>query len=65
MRDAVIGSTARTPIAKAYRGAFKATPSPTATAMRSAPRLNAQGSTRRSLCIGGGMGAAGLFGVLQ
>ena len=29
MRDAVIVSTARTPIARAYRGAFNATPSPT------------------------------------
>ncbi|WP_138511135.1 acetyl-CoA C-acyltransferase [Maricaulis alexandrii] len=29
MRDAVIVSTARTPIGKAYRGAFNATPSPT------------------------------------
>src|SRR4028118_2229672 len=27
--DPVIGSTARTPIGKAYRGAFNATPSPT------------------------------------
>ena len=31
-RDAVIVSTARTPIGKAYRGAFNATPSPTLTA---------------------------------
>src|SRR5450631_2010822 len=29
MRDAVIVATARTPIGKAYRGAFNATPSPT------------------------------------
>lgn len=29
MRDAVIVSTARTPIGRAYRGAFNATPSPT------------------------------------
>ncbi|OTP79035.1 3-ketoacyl-CoA thiolase / Acetyl-CoA acetyltransferase [Caballeronia sordidicola] len=29
MRDAVIVSTARTPIGRAYRGAFDATPSPT------------------------------------
>ncbi|MEE4350934.1 MAG: acetyl-CoA C-acyltransferase [Pacificimonas sp.] len=29
MRDAVLVSTARTPIGKAYRGAFNATPSPT------------------------------------
>ncbi|HUD94897.1 beta-ketoacyl synthase N-terminal-like domain-containing protein, partial [Sphingobium sp.] len=29
MRDAVIVSTARTPIAKAYRGAFNITPAPT------------------------------------
>ncbi len=28
-RDAVIVSTARTPIGRAYRGAFNATPSPT------------------------------------
>ncbi len=32
MRDAVIVSTARTPIGKAFRGAFNATPSPTLTA---------------------------------
>ena len=31
MREAVIVSTARTPIGKAYRGAFNATPSPTMT----------------------------------
>jgi len=31
-RDAVIVSTARTPIGRAYRGAFNATPSPTLTA---------------------------------
>lgn len=38
MRDAVIVSTARTPIGKAYRGAFNATPAPTlaAHAIRSA-----------------------------
>ena len=29
VRDAVIVSTARTPIGRAYRGAFNATPSPT------------------------------------
>lgn len=29
MRDAVIVSTARTPIGRAYRGAFNATPAPT------------------------------------
>ncbi len=29
MREAVIVSTARTPIGRAYRGAFNATPSPT------------------------------------
>ena len=32
MREAVIVSTARTPIGRAYRGAFNATPSPTLTA---------------------------------
>jgi acetyl-CoA C-acetyltransferase len=30
MRDAVIVSTARTPIGRAWRGAFNATPSPSA-----------------------------------
>ncbi|MCY7398023.1 MAG: acetyl-CoA C-acyltransferase, partial [Sphingomonas bacterium] len=29
VRDALIVSTARTPIGKAYKGAFNATPSPT------------------------------------
>ena len=40
MRDAVIVSTARTPIGKAYRGAFNATPAPTlaAHAIRAAIR---------------------------
>lgn len=33
MRDAVIVSTARTPIGRAYRGAFNATPSPTLAAL--------------------------------
>lgn len=33
MRDAVIVSTARTPIGKAYRGAFNATQGPVMTAM--------------------------------
>ncbi|MGP3953227.1 hypothetical protein [Streptomyces sp. 7N604] len=42
MRQAVLVSTARTPIGKAYRGAFNNT---------------------RAMCIGGGMGAAGLFEV--
>src|SRR3546814_7515657 len=38
MRDAVIVSTARTPIGRAYKGAFNATPSPTpaANAIRAA-----------------------------
>src|SRR6059058_2708679 len=35
-RDAVIVSTARTPIGKAYRGAFNATPSPTRAAVERA-----------------------------
>ena len=39
MRDAVIVSTARTGIGKAYRGAFNAT----------APRSSARKSTRRRL----------------
>ncbi|OYW08322.1 MAG: acetyl-CoA acetyltransferase, partial [Acidiphilium sp. 37-67-22] len=40
MRDAVIVSTARTPIGRAYRGAFNATPAPTlaAHALREAVR---------------------------
>jgi acetyl-CoA acetyltransferase len=45
-RDAVIVSTARTPIGKAYRGAFNATPSPTLAAHAIAPRSSAPGSTR-------------------
>lgn len=59
MRDAVIVATARTPIGRAYRGAFNATPSPTlaAHAIRAAVE-------RSGLCpdeVDDVMGAAGLF----
>ena len=45
MRDAVIVSTARTAIGRAYKGAFNATPGPTLGASRSSPRSSAPGST--------------------
>ncbi len=45
-RSAVIVSTARTPIGRAYRGAFNALPAPTlGAAIRSGPRSSAPGST--------------------
>ena len=47
MREAVIVSTARTPIGKAYRGAFNDTTSPTWRPSRSPPRSNEQASTAR------------------
>ena len=45
-RDAVIVSTARTPIGRAYKGAFNATPAPTLGALSLKPRASsAPGST--------------------
>ena len=46
MADAVIVSTARTPIGKAYRGAFNDIEAPTMAATRSARRSRAPRSTR-------------------
>ena len=46
VRDAVIVSTARTPIGRAYKGAFNATPvADPRRPSRSAPRSSAPGST--------------------
>ena len=57
MRDAVIVSTARTPIGRAYRGAFNATPSPTlaAHAIRAAVERSGVAEQEIDDCI---MGAA-------
>src|SRR6201990_631649 len=43
MRDAVIVSTARTPIGRAYKGAFNATPGPTLGAFSLAPAIERAG----------------------
>lgn len=43
MRDAVIVSTARTPIGRAYKGAFNATPGPTLGALSIAPAIERAG----------------------
>jgi acetyl-CoA C-acetyltransferase len=53
MRDAVIVSTARTPIGKAYRGAFNATPAPTlaAHAIRAAVERAAVDPTEIDDCL--------------
>ncbi len=61
-RDAVIVSTARTPIGKAYRGAFNATPSPTlaAQAIRAAVERSGVNPAEIEDCI---MGAALQQGV--
>ncbi|MDP8912444.1 MAG: acetyl-CoA C-acyltransferase [Pseudomonadota bacterium] len=61
-RDAVIVSTARTPIGKAYRGAFNATPSPTlaAHAIRAAVERSGVNPAEIEDCI---MGAALQQGV--
>lgn len=55
MRDAVIVSTARTPIGKAYRGAFNATPAPTlaAHALRAAVERSGIEPGRIDDCIVG------------
>src|SRR4249919_57497 len=61
-RDAVIVSTARTPIGRAYRGAFNATPSPTlaAHAIRAAVERAGIDPAEVDDCL---MGAALLQGV--
>ncbi len=62
MRDAVIVSTARTPIGRAYRGAFNATPSPTlaAHAIRAAVERAGIDPAEVDDCV---IGAAMLQGV--
>ena len=46
MREAVIVSTARTPIGRAYRGAFNDTPASSSPATSSPRRSSAPASTR-------------------
>lgn len=57
MREAVIVSTARTPLGKAYRGAFNNNESPTLAEQCGVKYVVA------TMCIGGSMGAASLFEV--
>ena len=47
MREAVIVSTARTPLTKAHRGEFNITTGPTLARSRWARPWSARGSTRR------------------
>ena len=64
MREAVIVSTARTPLTKAHRGEFNSTPG-----ARLAGHILLEGKRRGvkyavvTMCIAGGMGAAGLFEI--
>jgi acetyl-CoA C-acetyltransferase len=59
-RDAVIVSTARTPIGRAYRGAFNATPAPTlaAHAIRAAVQSSELAVKRRLTPLGRYVGMA-------
>ena len=49
-RDAVIVSTARTPIGRAYKGAFNATPGPTLGALSLAPAIERAGIEAGQIC---------------
>lgn len=63
MRSAVIVSTARTPIGRAYRGAFNHTQSQAlgGHVIANAAKQIIQDDIQ--ITVGGGMGAAGLFEV--
>ena len=64
MNDAVIVSTARTPIGRAYRGAFNNTDAPTLGGHPIEGRRRSAKYVVCTMCVGGGMGAASLFEVI-
>jgi acetyl-CoA C-acetyltransferase len=65
MREAVIVSTARTPLTKAHRGELNITSGPTLASFSVGAAVERAGIdlAQMTVCIAGGMGAAGLFEI--